>query len=269
MSGTDDTPVSSYGESMASSPAKSWIALAAVVVGVLGACSAPDGEFLAQPGPAVSWLGDARHTVGEAVTTTTVPLLADIGSVAWPNDELALPSEGATAVEITRRIYEASSGTDKYLQAAPADMAVVLQGIQVPGLVPSDVRYVTSQLVFDPTIGRLANDPAAAFGFWVVEPYSQSRSVGQRAVLFVSLDADGDLQLTSPEDGCRRFEGRGSCEPVSIGPNPAWWLTDEEGSTLVWYAPPHRYELTLRGDRSLAEEMAGSMRTLAGVVSGA
>jgi hypothetical protein len=250
---------------MASERIESWtkVALMALLaVGVLGACSAPDGEFLAQPGPAIGWVGEAQRTAGDPDTTTTLPLLTDIGSVTWTNDPLAVAAEGATAVEVTQRIYGTSSGTDRYVQAAARDIATVLPGIDVPGVVPSDVRHVTSQLVFDPTIGRLANDPAAAFGFWVVEPYTQSRSVGQRAVLAVSLDADGELQLVSPEDGCRRFEGRGSCEPVAIGSGTAWWLTDEEGSTLVWYAPPHRYELTMRGDAGLAEDMAATREPL-------
>lgn len=242
------------------------LAAAAAAGLLLAACATPDGEFLADVGPGLSWVRDAEVVSAAASTTTTVPDLVPIDGVTWTNDPLAIDAEGASAVEVTRRIYEASTKTDRFVQAAPADIATVLPGIDIPALVPSDVAHITSQLVFDPVGRRLSNDPAAAFGLWIVEPYSQSRSVGQRGVLFVSLDADADTQITNADEGCRRLEGRGSCDPVEADGWVGWWVVDSEGATLVWYEAPHRYELSVRADRDLAERMARSTAPLVTVL---
>ena len=135
----------------------------------------------------------------------------------------------------------------------------------MPAEVPAAISHISSQLVFDVANRRLGEDPAAAFGFWIVEPYTASRSVGQRAVLLVSLDRASEDQLADAATVCRRFSGRGSCEAVLVGERPAWWLSGD-AETLVWYEAPHRYELEVRNlDRDAAEYMASGLVPLSAI----
>lgn len=233
--------------------------IAAVLV--LGGCTAPDSEFLADGGPILDWVGQAEGDDGAATTTTTVPDRRAIAGLSWVNDDLALGGDDATPTEVTARVYAASTGTDRFVQTAASDIALVLPGIDVPSVVPNDVTHVSSQLVFDTAARRLDDDPAAAFGFWTVEPYSQSRSVGQRMVLLVAIDVASGEQQPDPAATCVRFESRGPCEPTAFGDEVGWWITEGGGQTLVWYDAPHRYELRVRGEgsRGLAEVAAASM----------
>lgn len=241
-----------------------WGVLALVVA----ACAPSDPEFLADRGPVLDWVGEADDPPPPEVTTTTLPTFVGASVLDWVNDDLALGDADATPTEITSRIYAQSSGTDRFVQAAASDIAAVLPGVDVPGKLPADVTHVSSQLVFDTASRRLSNDPAAAFGFWTAEPYSQSRSVAQRAVLMVSLDAASADQLPDPALVCQRFEERGPCEPTIFDGTPGWWIVEDGGETLVWYAAPHRYELRVRraGGREVVEEMASSSVALVGVV---
>lgn len=231
------------------------------------ACSNPGDDFLADSGPGLDWVGAAeqRPTVATA-TPTTLPQWTDAAALAWVNDDLATSSPDDPPGLVAEKVYLTSSGTDRYVQAAASDIAAALPGIDVPAALPSSVTHVSSQLVFDVADRRLGDDPAAAFGFWVVEPYTQSRSVGQRAVMLVSLDADSVEQIPDAESVCRRFSARGSCEAVTTGERNAWWILGDE-ETLVWYEAPHRYELEVRGvGRDVAEEIASELVALSDVV---
>lgn len=234
--------------------------LVAVMV-LLGGCTAPGSEFLADDGPILDWVGEAEEGDADAATTTTVPDRRAIAGVSWVNDDLALGGDDATPTEVTAQVYATSAGTDRFVQTAASDIALVLPGVDVPSVVPNDVTHVSSQLVFDTVAQRLDDDPAAAFGFWTVEPYTQSRSVGQRMVLLVAVDVASGEQQPDPGATCVRFESRGPCEPTAFGDEVGWWITEGGGQTLVWYAAPHRYELRVRGDggRGLAEVVAASM----------
>ncbi len=235
----------------------------------LGACSAAGEEFLTDAGPGLDWVGQAEErSIVVTAPPTTVPEWSAVSALDWVNDGAATSSPDDPPALVAEKVYLTSSGTDRYVQAAASDIAAALPGIDVPAEMPSSVTHVSSQLVFDVADRRLGDDPAAAFGFWVVEPYTQSRSVGQRAVLHVSLDADSIDQLPEASAVCRRFSTRGACEPVTIGDRPAWWILGDE-ETLVWYEAPHRYELEVRNvGRDVAEDIASNLVPLADVVKG-
>ena len=59
-----------------------------------------------------------------------------------------------------------------------------------PDLVPENVQWITSQLVFDEATGILDPDATAAFGLWVADPY-QSDAARLGAVLFGNGKAGG------------------------------------------------------------------------------
>ena len=241
-----------------------------VALVALSACSNPDDDFLGGAGPVVGWVDAAERTRPSTTTTTTLPPVGSIDQVTWTNDDLAVGPIGATPSEVAAAVLAAAEGTDSYVQAARRDIAATLPGVDIPSLVPSDVRHVTSQLVFDRTSNRLSTDPATAFGFWLVVPYTQSRSVGQRAVLLVSVELAPASDLADPESACGRFEGRGRCTVTNVGGVPAWWISENNAETLVWYAEPHRYELSMRLARTpeLMVLMAESMVPLAGLPAG-
>lgn len=222
----------------------------ALLVLALTACVGPGDELLEGAGPLVGWVDKAERLPPAPATTTTLPPVTEVADVIWYNDGLAVGEEGATPDEVAAQVLDAAEGTDRYVQAARVDIGRALPGIDVPGELPADVRYITSQLVFDRSERRLAEDPAAAFGFWLVEPYTQSRSVAQRAVLSVSVELAPDTDTADPESACERFEGRGRCEVAELSTGPAWWISEGGGETLVWYQEPHRYELTMRIGRT-------------------
>jgi hypothetical protein len=75
------------------------------------------------------------------------------------------------------------------VQASRVEIATALPTVRFPETVPEDVRWVTSQLVYDPSSGLLDADTSAAFGFWTVEPYTAES--GQLGVLRVGPALDG------------------------------------------------------------------------------
>ena len=77
----------------------------------------------------------------------------------------------------------------RFVQASRAEIAKALPTIRFPEAVPEAVRWVTSQLVYDPATGLLDADTSSAFGFWTVEPYTADS--GQLAVLRVGPAPDG------------------------------------------------------------------------------
>ena len=233
----------------------------------LAACSSPGEDFLADSGPGLGWVGSAEERpIVVTAPPTTLPQWTEASALTWVNDDLATSSPDDPPALDAEKDYLTSSGTDRYVQAAASDVAAALPGIDVPASLPSAVTHVSSQLVYDVADRRLGDDPAAAFGFWVVEPYTQSRSVGQRAVIHVSLDADSIEQFPDASSVCRRFSARGACEAVTAGERPAWWILGDE-ETLVWYEAPHRYELQVRNvGRDVAEDMASVLVPLSEVV---
>jgi hypothetical protein len=237
---------------------------------LLAACTAlaacgPDP--LASVGEGASdWIGEPTvPTV--AVDVNTGSELTLTRNVDWYNEDLS-EVPGTTPTEIIAGVFARSSPQDRFAQATPAEIAAALPDIWFPAALPPDVKYVTSQLVYDRSTGQLAADQVAAFGLWIVEPYTRSRSVGQQGILTVVADPAGaDLIESGAGDiSCARYTSfAGDCVQIEVDDGPAWSLSDQTGSTVVWFNGDFRYELFLRVgvDPELAPDVAESSRPLA------
>jgi len=183
------------------------------------------------------------------ITTTTVPVTVPtaIGSdiLKWFNDTIVTtaPLDDPAAVE--QEIFDRRAG-DLYIQASRAEIVSLLPDVRFPATAPFLAEYVTSQVVFD-NDGQLSSDPVATFGIWSSEPYTRSRSVAQMAVLEVASDPETAAAVQAPDAdlSCARFADRSTevCESLSIEGMPAWTLTADNGTTLVWFEENYRYEL--------------------------
>ena len=237
---------------------------AIVALVLLGACGA---DPLATVGERASdWIGAPTVLTTES-TTVHGPSLAAVAREDWYNSDLA-PVAGTTAAEIISAVYARANPSEAFVQATPTEIALALPGVVFPSLLPPEVRYITSQLVYDLSRVTLASDQVAAFGLWTVEPYTRSRSVGQQGVLTVVPDAEGLAALASgtADTSCSRFIDReADCSVLEVGDRPGWELTDPLGTTLIWYGEAYRYELFLRQgvNSALAVDMAESARPLA------
>ena len=206
-------------------------------------------------------------------TIVTVPstepggsALAPVIGSDWFNNDLA-PVAGTSPAEIISGVYARAKPSDPFVQATPAEIALALPGVVFPSLTPPEVRFITSQLVYDLSNVTLADDQVAAFGLWTVEPYTRSRSVGQQGVFTVISDDEGLAAVSSDtaDTSCARYIDQNvECSVAEVDTRPAWELTDQLGTTLVWYGDSYRYELFLRSGvaRGLAIEMADSARPL-------
>jgi len=224
--------------------------------------------------------------IPDPTTTTTAAPPATVGllltheekTVEWVNDELGDPLS-AIPQDVVAAVWARSNKQDRYVQASRSEMAVALPGLEFPELIPEDVAFVTSQLVFDPTTGKLSADAAAAFGLWSVKPYSKSRSVAQLAVLMVAaaeMPSEPFVVDNVPEDenGDTRCEDlAGStveeCTPLTLSDGcPAWSLNVTDGWRLVWSERSYEYDLFVRGtdNADLLARMAGSCGELPPVI---
>ena len=159
-----------------------------LIVLVLAVVAAACGES----GP-LERVGEASSgwvTAATVPTTTTPPVVIEIGDeglvgagdVLWVNDDLgpAVPNgDPRSAITV---VWGRQIGS-RFVQASRAEISAALPTIRFPETVPEDVRWVTSQLVFDPATGLLDADTSAAFGLWTVEPYTVEN--GRLAVLRV------------------------------------------------------------------------------------
>lgn len=135
-------------------------------------------------------------TAVTAATTTAPPIVIEIGNeglvgagdVLWVNDDIGpvTPSSDPRAAIAT--VWDRQLGS-RFVQASRAEIAAALPTIRFPEAVPEDVRWMTSQLVFDPATGLLDVDTSAAFGLWTVEPYTVEN--GRLGVLRVGSAPDG------------------------------------------------------------------------------
>jgi len=241
--------------------------LLVLVAGVLACGDAPFGDV---GGGASDWIGEPT-LVSTATTEADGPALVPVRRVDWFNGDLP-PVAGTTSAEIISGVYARAQPSDPFVQATPAEIALALPGIEFPSQVPPEVRYVTSQLVYDLAQISLSSEQVAAFGLWSVEPYTRSRSVGQQAVLTVINDPEGLAALASgtADTSCARFIDRqAACSVTSVEGSPAWELTDRLGVSLIWYSATYRYELFLRSgvNSGWAVPMADSARPLDSVSS--
>ena len=229
---------------------------------------------LAACGPEpLSGVGErSSEWIQEPSVTTVVSVdpgglaLAPVIVSDWFNNDLA-PIGGTSPGEIISGVYARANPSDPFVQATPAEIAIALPGVVFPSLAPPEVRYITSQLVYDLRDITLATDQVAAFGLWTVEPYTRSRSVGQQGIFTVIPDAEGLAAIASgnADTSCARYlDQQVECSVREVDVAPAWELTDQLGTTLVWYGDSYRYELFLRSGVApgLAIDMAESVRPL-------
>ena len=217
---------------------------------------------LAGFGVTEEWLGDRGD--GSVGFGTTVPVQVNppIETLIWYNPRAEfVDADPAVVIE---SIWERSSGTDAFVQAASNEISAALPGIKVPRVLPPETTYVTSQIVYGVSTGRLTNAYVAAFGFWKSEPYVSSRSVSQLLQLKVAEDdADPAPAADDASLGCNRFNDRDitSCDPTSVSAARAWWIATLDGPVLVWYDSGFRYELLDRQKfgREVLVDLASSM----------
>lgn len=193
------------------------------------------------------WIGEpVESTAPFGPTTVPAPVFRNSTDVTWVND--ALSTELPSLEEALAQVWERHESGDKYVQASRLEIAGALPGVEFPERLPDDVRFLSSQLLFDGD-GTLANDFIAAFGLWTAEPYTVSRSVGQYGILWVTYP-DPD------RSGCDRFSGRDitSCETVLFEGATRWRLESGGEQTVVWMAGDYQYELFHR--KQISPEMA-------------
>ncbi|MEN8114056.1 MAG: hypothetical protein ABFS21_06675 [Actinomycetota bacterium] len=199
--------------------------------------------------------------VGEAsggwVTAATVPttsapeVIVEIGNeglvgaqdVLWANDDVGASDPGNDPVGTIADVWS-RHGSSRFVQANRAEIATALPTIRFPETVPEDVRWVTSQLVYDPASAHLDGDTSAAFGFWAVEPYTVES--GRMAVLRVG---------TAPVGA-----GAEKSNPVSI--------IVPDGLSVGWTEAGLRYELFCRAPISevVCTAIADSFVPLSGLL---
>jgi len=167
-----------------------------------------------------------RAVIGEVSSTSTIPIVVDeevtLGVVlstdlSWWNDGIAGEATGEPNY-IVSRIW-VRGGYERFHQASRLEISQALPNVGFPGLVPEDVRFVTSQLVYDTASGTLDAEFSAAFGLWPVEPYS----VEDASIAVLRVGNIGDFSIN------------GIIADVV-----------EEGLSLSWTAGLYRYELFCR-----------------------
>lgn len=202
-------------------------------------------------------VGDRTESfvVGSTTTTVTLPAVAagQVGEavvsaqdVLWFNDGKD-PQFTGEATEVIGAVWRGRVGASRFVQSSRAEIASALPGIMFPSTVPEQVRWVTSQLVYQSDQGTLDPDTSAAFGMWSSDPY-QSES-GRIGVLRV-----GPAPTDAPI-------GRTEIVPTAV----------PQGLSLAWTEASMRYELFCRSEVSedLCLDVASSSVPLADLLSGA
>ncbi len=177
-------------------------------------------------------LGDrSSEWVNEGVVATTTTQARVVFEVAnegmvgtsdllWSNDDLG--DAGTTgSAQVVQAVWARQIGS-RFVQASRYEIASALPTIRFPGLVSEDVRWVTSQLVYDRATGELDGNTSVAFGLWSVEPYTVTE--GQLGVLRVGA-APGDVGA-----------GRSDTVPILV----------PDGVNLGWTEGGLRYEMFCR-----------------------
>lgn len=217
-----------------------------LLLGILAFALAACGEAGVLDG-----VGDRTREVVQGETTTTTILVAvaagvddeglvDSADVLWFNDDIT-PQYSGTSVEVVEDVWQRQLNS-RFVQAARREIAASLPSLTFPGLVPRQVTWITSQLVYDETSGTLDSDTSAAFGLWTAEPYQSDTA--RLGVLRV-----GKAPLEAPA-------ARSQIATIAV----------PDGVSLGWTESGHRYELFCRSEVSedLCVEVALSTEPLLG-----
>jgi len=187
--------------------------------------------------------------LGDISTSSTIPSIStpqeSLGVVLasdliWFNDGIEGEASGEKNY-IVSKVWERAPQT-RFHQASRREIIQALPNLSFPGVVPEEVRFVTSQLVYDTAVGLLDAEFSAAFGLWPVEPYT----VQDANVAVLRVGEAGEFRI----DGI-----------VSDVVN--------DGISLSWTAGDYRYELFCRTGLvdELCWQMAESASSLAALIS--
>lgn len=226
-------------------------AAAVVLVTLLAACSE---SSLADLGDRSSgWIGEASGGAIEVVSESGQPNVVRSVEVDWVNDDLTESVASGSPEEVLAAVVARSPGPERYIQATRLEVAATIPGIVFPDLVPPEVVAITSQLVVSSARDRLDDEILAAFGLWTVEPYTRSRSVGQRGTYLAAA-----LQQAS---ACDRFAAGAvaACTTETVGNTQTIRIDAESGQTWVWDDDAYEYQLFLRGSLENNELVADYM----------
>ncbi len=175
--------------------------------------------------------------LGDVSTSSTIPSISTpeetLGVVLsrdliWYNDGIEGEASGEKNY-IVAKVWERAS-QQRFHQASRREIVQALPNLSFPGLVPEEVRFVTSQLVYDTASALLDAEFSAAFGLWPVEPYT----VQDANVAVLRVGEAGEFRI----DGI-----------VSDVVN--------DGLSLSWTAGDYRYELFCR--TGLVDELCWQM----------
>lgn len=182
--------------------------------------------------------------LGDVSSTSTIPIRVDdeetlgvviSGDVTWWNDGIDGEATGEKNY-IVSRVWERAP-QQRFHQASRLEIVQALPNIGFPGVVPEDVQFVTSQLVYDTASATLDSQFSAAFGLWPVEPYS----VQDANIAVLRVGNAGEFRI----DGI---------------------VADvvDDGLSLSWTAGVYRYELFCRTgvNEELCWQMAESTVSL-------
>lgn len=166
------------------------VSLAVACAFAVGACG-ESGPLEGVGQRSASWV-----TAATIPTTTSPAVVAEIGDeglvgagdILWVNDDIGPAEASDDPQAMIAAVWQRQLGS-RFVQASRVEIATALPTIRFPEAVPEDVRWVTSQLVFDPATGLLDADTSAAFGLWIVEPYTAEG--GRLGVLRIGMAPDG------------------------------------------------------------------------------
>lgn len=229
----------------------SRVAACAVLMVALAACSESSLADLGQRSS--GWIGDPTGGGAIEATGNGQPQVVRSVEVSWSNDELTETVPQGEPQEVLAQIVERTTGPERYIQATRLEIAATLPGMSFPDLVPPEVTAISSQIVVSTTRDRLDDEVYAAFGLWTVEPYTRSRSVGQRGTFIVAgLSADS---------ACDRFAAGAvaSCTTETINGLDIVRIDAESGQTWIWEDDTYEYQLYLRGSLDTNETVADFM----------
>jgi hypothetical protein len=243
--------------------------IAAFLVGaaLLAACG--DAPLSDTGRRSTEWIGEAAPSTLPVASTEAVDeevrvaalSLSSAAGLEWSNDVLDTSAPGMEALDVIADVWRRNGDDEEFVQAHRFDIASALPGVKFPGAVPSSVEHVTSQLIYS-SGGRLDTAASAAFGLWSVPPYSQSRAVGQAAVLFIGREVpDSEAEGYIGPCGAVEIVDALGCQDLALGAIDAAEVTVPDGVRLVWWDGGYEYDLfyrTLDGPE-VAELMAESM----------
>lgn len=191
-------------------------------------------------------VGDRTRQFVEGQTTTTVPIpsvaagqegeaVVSSVDVFWYNDQKS-PQYTGTPDQVVGDVWLGRIENSRFVQSSRAEIALALPELTFPSVVPEQVRWITSQLVYKEALGTLDPDTSTAFGMWASDPYQSD--TGRVAVLRV-----GQAPVDTPTQ-------RSEIVPIVV----------PDGLSVSWTENSMRYELFCRSEISeqLCLEVAGS-----------